>query len=64
MTLTSLPGNMPRLEAVRAMLKVDAGKVDEVRKVHSDKIAAFVIEPSGSGESAFLLPHWQPSAGL
>lgn len=49
MTLTSLPGKMSRLEGAKAMLKADAGKIEEVKHIQSEKIAAFVLEPSGSG---------------
>lgn len=49
MTLTTLPGNISRVEALQAILKADAGKISEARQTLTDKIAAFVIEPRGSG---------------
>lgn len=40
---------MPRCRALQAFLKADQGKIDEVDTVQNEKILAFVIEPSGSG---------------
>ena len=55
MTLTSLPGNVSRWEGVQAMLKADAGKIEEAKHVQSEKIAAFILEPNSSGKAASLV---------
>ena len=64
MTLTTLPGGLPRLEAMQAMLKADSGKIEEMEKVGTEKLVAMVIEPIGKGGCAFealCLPSYLPS---
>lgn len=56
MTLTSLPGDVSRWQAVQAMLKADAGKIEEAKHIQSEKIAAFIIEPNSPGNASTAFP--------
>lgn len=55
MTLTSLPGNVSRWQGMQAMLKADAGKIEEATHIQSEKMAAFILEPNSSGIASHLL---------
>lgn len=50
--MTHLPGKMSQLEALKVMLKADAGRIIEVEKLGLQKIAAFILEPHSSGGMA------------
>lgn len=54
MTLTHLPGHLGRWEALQVMLKADAGKLAEVKKLSLAKIKAFVLEPLCTGRLTFM----------
>ncbi len=51
MTLTTLPGSLSRWEGLQAMLKADSGRIDDMPKLQTEKLVAFVIEPIGKGGS-------------
>ena len=50
MTLTHMPGKLPKLAALRAMLKIESGKMDEVPGLVEEDIVAFVLEPRSPGQ--------------
>ena len=56
MTLTHMPGHLPRIGALRSMMLIDEGKVDKVHNLTEEKTVAFVLEPLAPGEiqSLFL----------
>ena len=54
MTLTHMPGNMPRLGALNTMLKIDEGKIDQVHNLSEESITAFVFEPLEEGKRVVL----------
>ena len=56
MTLATLPGNLSRLEGLQVLLKADAGKAAEIAKMRTEKIAAMIMDPKGSGEPVSLPP--------